>query len=251
MLLQACEIDSIARAAIAIGALDKNCQQGEDYRPTYLDQSGANMTSHHRAAVQQYAKAINIMKKDVAEGKQDVRTTLLTSLVIIVFESFHGNYMLADRQVHTAVELVRNWRSKYPNSKNHPVGFSSPAPDVLEDGLVQLFGRLKTHTVSFKDKREPAVHLWHREEGTEIVQAMPEVFQDIPQARKYLELITRRARHWGYSFGVETSPEPHYQACLEETPVLDTSPSCDRSVYLPLLLGPFDVLNTEKLESQQ
>lgn len=193
MILQACYTDSIARAAIAIGALDHDFAVNEDCRSLHFDKKESTITPHHKNAFRQYAKALSIMKSDVSEGRQDLRTTLITCLVIIVFESFHGNYGLADRQIQTAVHLIRDWRSSQPNNKDHAIGFSSPAPDVLEDGIIQIFGRLELHAVSL-----PRLHVWSRKEGARHIEEMPDVFQSTSEARNYIELIVRRARHWLY-----------------------------------------------------
>jgi hypothetical protein len=97
---------------------------------------------HQRIALDQYVKAIRSMRQAMKDGKQDLRTTLITCLVIACFEAFHGNHPLANRLIITGMSLIYEWRANVSNEI--PMGFKSPKPDVLEDDLVQTFGRLET-----------------------------------------------------------------------------------------------------------
>jgi hypothetical protein len=78
----------------------------------------------------------------------------------------------------------------------HPLGFSSPAPAVIEDYLVQFFGRLKIHSMSFRDNRPPECHFHLKDEGKEVIQQMPALLTSINQAQVYLDLIIRRMQHF-------------------------------------------------------
>lgn len=101
---------------------------------------------HRRIALDQYDKAIRSMQRAVKNGKQDLRTTLITCLVIACFEAFHGNHPLANAQILTGMSLIYEWRATFSNEL--PMGFQSPKPDVVEDDLVQTFGRLEVSVLS-------------------------------------------------------------------------------------------------------
>lgn len=95
LVLQACEIDdSIRHAIIAIAALKStaNVALGVDSRPRRETETASN---HQEFALRQYQKALTSMRKASVGGTQDLRTTLITCIVIICFESFAGNFETA------------------------------------------------------------------------------------------------------------------------------------------------------------
>jgi hypothetical protein len=191
---------------MAIGALDQTCSASHDHRKRSLDTDQLYLGCHHQDAIRLYARAISTMKKDVAEGRQDLKTTLLTCIIITIFESFHGNYILADAQINNGIELLRTWHFNHPKQLLHPMGFSSPAPSVVDDGLVQLFGRLELQRFSFDDTRPIEIHRQYRDGGREMLNKMPERFSTLYQARMYLDLVMRRAKHWSYIIGTTYKP---------------------------------------------
>lgn len=201
IILQACNRDSIRHAVIAIGALDQSITADKQHGRFSSDREPSNSNIHHKNAIRQYAQALAIMKKDVAEGRQDLRTTLLTCLVITLVESFHGNYALADAQINNGIELIRTWHSNHADASAHPLGFSSPAPSVIEDGIIQIFGRLQLQTLFWRNTRPTEVHLQHQDAGREVLDNMPTEFGTLYEARIYLELVIRRAKDWFYVMG--------------------------------------------------
>lgn len=199
IILQACNRDSIRHAVIAIGALDQSTKADEQHGVSSSGRRSSNSNIHHKNAIRQYAQALAIMKKDVAEGRQDLRTTLLTCLVITLVESFHGNYALADAQINNGIELIRTWHSNHAQASAHPMGFSSPAPSIIEDGIVQIFGRLELQKLFWGNTRPTEVHLQHQDAGREVLNNMPTEFSTLYEARIYLELVVRRVNDWHYA----------------------------------------------------
>lgn len=229
MILQACVTEaSIRHAAVAIGALGKTyeiaqaglCAVTGQRFPKTLGQvttprmgseprsvedivASANLVTeafeHHRRALEQYDKAIKQMRKDISSGNQTLRTTLLICVVIVIFEAIHGNHMSAAAQLQSGLALVQEWMSRQADTRQHPQGFSSPAPDDVEDYLVQTFGRMEIQSMSVFDPRPVTIHEALKSEGKEVVQQMPKPFSSVEQARVYLELITRRLMHYNHS----------------------------------------------------
>ncbi|RDW80804.1 hypothetical protein BP5796_05502 [Coleophoma crateriformis] len=141
LVLQAASLPSIRHAAIAIGALDKVSTLLLQRSSLPADGEKSDPDFHHHFAVQQYSRAINRMKGDATAGNQDLRTTLITSLVIIWFESYHGNRKLAQAQIQNALRMIRAWKESFRDSEvEAPLGFSSPQPGVVEHDLVRIFG---------------------------------------------------------------------------------------------------------------
>lgn len=221
MILQACASESsIRHAAVAIGALGKTFEAAQAGRgrppsarqhraptlggPVEAAQRVKSRVSikeqlyaaflHHQYALEQYQKAIRGMHS-IATG-DNIRTILITILIILCFEVLHGNQEAAASQLQTGNALIQEWKKNDRDASKHPLGFSSPAPDLIEDYLVQFFGRLEIQAMSFRDPRPPECHASLKEEGKEVIQQMPEHFASINEARVYLDLIMRRMMHF-------------------------------------------------------
>ena len=223
MILQACASEkSIRDTAVAIGALEKTIQSEQNYslfapagkfnitrlpipgrtRCPESNYSSPNLQlasevfAHHSYALEQYDKAVGRMRGDVLSGRLDMRTTLITCIITICFEIMHGNYDSAASQLQSGILLLQDWKSRQRDASRHPQGFSSPAPHVVEDFLVQVFGRMEILIMTYYDARPSEKHLELSKEGDEIVQRMPKVFSTLEQAQIYLELILRRLQHF-------------------------------------------------------
>lgn len=220
-ILQACAAEpSIRHAATAIGALGKTfeaAQSGRGRRPDVIHQrvpalGGPLSTAqrvrsrisrkeqiqeaalHHQYALEQYQKAIKQMQ-EIAYGN-NIRTALITCIIIACFENLHGNQDSVSTQLESGIRLLQDWKNGERDATTYPIGFLSPAPDLIEDYLVQFFGRLEIQSMSFRDDRPPECHLSLKEEGKEVIQQMPSLLASINQARVYLDLIMRRMMHF-------------------------------------------------------
>ncbi|CZR68728.1 uncharacterized protein PAC_18627 [Phialocephala subalpina] len=156
--------------------------------------------SHREYVLSQYGMALASMRTAVAAGRQDVRTTLLTSLLIICMECLLGNFAMAGAQVANGVAVLREWRTRFLSAHLHPIGFTFPAPHIIEDSLEQIFGTLDLRTYWFTDKAPPCKSGRGMEDGIEVIANMPVRFQTYHEARVYLELILRSTQYWLLSF---------------------------------------------------
>lgn len=120
LVLQACEKDdSIRHAIVAIAALKSTTTPGHSI--TY--RRGTDNASTHRGfAFRQYQKALKSMRKASIGGTQDLRTALITCIVIICFESFAGNFEFAVRRKYDDLNLI--YEQKFSCSRNSlPIEF--------------------------------------------------------------------------------------------------------------------------------
>lgn len=96
LVLQACERDdSIRHAIVAIAALKSTATPGHSIS---YGRGTDNASAQCGFAFRQYQKALKSMRKASIGGTQDLRTALITCIVIICFESFAGNFELAVRR---------------------------------------------------------------------------------------------------------------------------------------------------------
>ncbi|ESZ95239.1 hypothetical protein SBOR_4351 [Sclerotinia borealis F-4128] len=141
IIRQAClEESSIFHCAIAIAALDQACKSRALH-------SSSQFEFHHRHALQQYGKSLKELQKVIARGDSCIRTTLIASLLIFCFQNFHGDIRLALNNARTTIDLMYNWIS---NQAGVParIGFS-PAPNIVENELVEAFTRLDGHLINW------------------------------------------------------------------------------------------------------
>jgi hypothetical protein len=113
--------------------------------------------------------------------------------------------------------------SRQSDPQQHPQGFSSPAPDGVEDYLVQTFGRMEIQAMSVFDPRPVETHQALKGEGKQKVQQMPNPFSSVEQARVYLDLITRRLMHYNHSIHPRGGSQKSLPGKQNPMPWADTS----------------------------
>jgi hypothetical protein len=192
LMLQACETSpSIRHAVIAIGALNLSSP------PSSPENSVG--TLRHQFAFRQYSKAICLLRRDVAGGYCDLRTTLIACLLFYCFESYHGYHEMAIDQVYSGLKLIREWASSFykPDAdgrKRTKIG--SENPYMVEDDILRAFGSLEIQVMTYADGRNREAHEHYRHCGQESIDEMPPIFCNLEEARVMLELVIRRSMHW-------------------------------------------------------
>jgi hypothetical protein len=142
------------------------------------------------------------MQKATLDGKQDLRTTLITCIVIICFETYSGNYESATRQTIIGLDLIEARTEAEQGNRLKPLS--------VEEELYNAFARLDIQAMSFIDPRPPARHLILKDVGREQVIAMPEQFSNWKEARMYLSLVGGRMLH----FIASILPDNRSKGCL-------------------------------------
>ncbi|KAI6244439.1 Aspercryptin biosynthesis cluster-specific transcription regulator atnN [Erysiphe necator] len=255
---QACTTNSsIRHAAIAIGALGKTyeiarlCKKvgtgervvldvqrlsGSEIRlqSTSSDDLDKQANVHHRQALEQYDKAIRIMRNDLENGDQDIRTSLIICMIINCFEHIHGNHRSAAIQAQAGLAMVHEFQSQAQHDDSFPQGYSSPCPNKIEDFLVQSFGRLEIQSMSVFDPRPQEVHIKLKNEGKETINKMPKKFQNLEQSRNYLELITRRIMHFNGTIHVPRVNPTATSSMPYPSPVLNMLPQSGNRNHNPI-----------------
>jgi hypothetical protein len=139
------------------------------------------------------------MRRDVAGGRHDLRTTLIACLLFYCFESFHGYHEMAISQVYTGLKMIRDWTTSfYRPDKDGKVmcRIGSENPYIVEDDILRAFGSLEIQVMSYADGRNANLHEHYRHCGQASIDEMPPVFYDMKEARALLELVIRRSMHW-------------------------------------------------------
>lgn len=140
---------------------------------------------HHLFALQQYSKAIREMQKLILRHDRDCRTALIASLLIICFETYHGNYEDAAKQIATGIRLIE--------SRNE----MASKPIDIEEEILHAFNRLDIQSMGHTDPFTLAEHLVLKDSSAAVVSRMPTLFPSALVARNYFNIVVRRAAHFG------------------------------------------------------
>lgn len=196
LVLQACENDSAIRhAVVAIGALDLTSKRSTSRIQAHQILND-DAEQDHRFALQQYGLAIKRMRESTSEKKVDLRTMLIGCILLTCFETFHGNHQSAIAQMQSGLSLLEDWHAQHTPNLDEVLGTSSPSPFVVDDEILQALGRLDLQSMTFLDPRPKEIHNRMRRYGQASINAMPETFATLKEARVYLELVMRRFMHF-------------------------------------------------------
>ncbi|CZR63158.1 uncharacterized protein PAC_13055 [Phialocephala subalpina] len=179
IVLQASEAeDSIRHAVISIGALDMTSAM-------LRDMESANAQEHHLFALKQYSKAISDMRAMVQRQDEmhDLHTALVASVLIICFETYHGNYSSAAQQIRTGVRLIEDSKRRKGSAG-------------VEEELVRAFDRLDVQSMSHSDPFTFQEHAELKDVYTHRNEDLPPVFLDLKTSRDYFNFISRRVCHF-------------------------------------------------------
>jgi hypothetical protein len=202
LILQASEQEeAIRQAVIAIGALDLSSPSALDW--------------HNAFATRKFGYAIKEMRNAMVSKSQSLRTTLLTCLLIICFENFTGNYGSAVAHMHRGISIIESWissraiqssRDFQKRTSDVKFGLKSPAPDIVEDELVQSFGCLELAANSFFEYSPVEHHRLMRRCGDDSLRNMPSSFRSVKDAKDYGELVVKRLMHFISTMGDYITP---------------------------------------------
>ncbi|KAH8652049.1 hypothetical protein BX600DRAFT_516138 [Xylariales sp. PMI_506] len=68
---------------------------------------------HHQAALRHHSKALGYLRQDIKQNGVDNRTTMLATLLFIVFENMQGNYHASGSLVRSAIKVLNNMGSNF------------------------------------------------------------------------------------------------------------------------------------------
>ena len=214
LILQASAEPAIRHVLMALGALHRIFIERVDSsdclsKPATAEQQKLQ-NEHHLEAIQHYSKAIRLMKVAAGSSTQPLRMKLLTCLVIICFEAFHGNLDLADTQLQIGLKLLHEWRKHYKLEDTISVECPSPAPNVVEHELVQCFDRLEVQSLKnftlAKGQEEGRMEV----QDSIISPKIPRSFTNFEEANNYLDLGVARLQPHMYPNPGSNQNSPEY-----------------------------------------
>lgn len=171
--------------------------QASEYAHTSHLEAGCHVqNASYHFAVTAYARAIKSAQADKAT---DLRTALITSLLILSFESWLGNHEQAFQQIQIGTKFLREWTEQ--NKARTVAGYAEPQVSSEEGILSHIFNRLSmqlralppTETTEPADLAAPKtctpIHTLQMDE----LDGMPETFYTLAEAGYFYNIIVHAA----------------------------------------------------------
>lgn len=141
------------------------------------------------------------MRNTIAEGKLDVRTKLITIILFICFEIYHGNNASVIDQIRAGSILIENQCREWITDN----GTSKPPPSI-DDELLESFTELELQAVIQSGHNMTCERLQHVSCRLDILASLTSEFTTLRQAR-------------GESSGSKRFPTAgSFGACLQHLP---------------------------------
>lgn len=217
LILQACRREPFVwHAVVAIGALHKSLNMSQLWKshcptPAKGDDDGS---THHVFALQQYGRSLQLMKGILQQGVESrFQNSLISSLLMICFESYLGNQESALKQIRTGVDILFKWPfpCKLQDDDFSTIKVLAKNNSFLDEDLLSTFILLDFQAMAFKDG----------ETSRTLSKKYPDIpprFETVKEARMYLDVIVRRLQQWHAS--VQSQRHPYiatldFEECTE------------------------------------
>ncbi|KAH8679738.1 hypothetical protein BGZ60DRAFT_400577 [Tricladium varicosporioides] len=193
MVLQACNEEEYARyAVVAIGALHKTLEVSRARVKGKIEiRSGEEGSTHYTFALQQYGKALRLMRAIPIEGESEthLRNIITSSLLTTCIESCIGNQQAAMLQAEAGIDIVLKWRAAKQHVESQSILSDtrrvSASSSFLNDDLLGVFASLNNQIMILQDKRP-------RPRMLQPFPDIPKKFDSLKQARLCWDLFLQR-----------------------------------------------------------
>lgn len=222
LMLQGCQHEPFVRhAVVAIGALDKS-RMILAASESSTRKSLPTRDMHREFALLQYNKSLQAMKSSICDTKTNPRRVLVACLLVVCLENIFSNKYLALSHALAGHRILQDWLMQHPHTLENMSGISSPAPSIIEDELVLVFGKLDLQISCKYDPRPSKEHIISKQHTTTTIDSMPPTFSNPKEAKVFFDVVMRRAHHF-ISCALITSNSAALSRPFESIPPTDTS----------------------------
>lgn len=151
--------------------------------------------SAYKTAIALYGRSLYHMKIALSKPGYSTRDALLSCLLVVAFEGYHGHNYLSTMQAQSGLDIFYSWLARQPKLISNTSPFGSPNRIEIEDDLAAAMHRLDLQVLSFFDTRPTEVHVQLADFETNILRSMPSTFISLSQARSFSDLICNRTYH--------------------------------------------------------
>lgn len=165
-------------------------------------------------ALRKYQNSLQVMRTSLG-AKACPRKALIACLLVCSFEGLFGNTVTALAHARSGQTLVENFLAEHPHAVPEQEGITSPAPQIIEDKLLQAAFYFETQIIGLYDGRSPQDHAKMKTEGKKTIVGMPKTFKDLDQALAYWDLVSRRSMHFICEYSTDSyqslNPYPDHE----------------------------------------
>jgi hypothetical protein len=201
LILQACEHEDFARhGVLALSALNKTIEAVSVSKVSMniTEHSYQIAKEHHEVALKHYAKSLRLMRLRTADVTDEyhLRNLLVSCLLTVCFENYHGNEVSALKQAVSGIKLLSQFQERQsPNSISMQATTTSGLSTVDPD-LAGAFVRLEIVVMMAMETVPDQNHLSLQvRQATTALENIPSVFFTLKEARHYWDIMIRRTIH--------------------------------------------------------
>ena len=165
---------AIFHAILALGAAHKN----EVFRKPGRRRSYNLLDEHEQFALHQYSTAINNLQTHFAtKDKESIRLTLITCIIFVYVEFLLGNHRTGFLHLRKGVKMLEQFASMLWLSN-----------DPVDQCIVEAFSRNQLQAELLGQISHDSLNAQH----TDLLELPTTKFENISQAREYMDLILRQ-----------------------------------------------------------
>ena len=187
----------LRHAIVAIGSLSKNTRDALNHNgippstgPELWNSPPACLRGDNDFALQQYNKFLRSSRQALVSGPEGQRLALIVCLLIICIETLQWQHLQVLSHIYSGVQLLESFIASQKAVAQ--AGFTSY---LIEDEIIEQFRMLEVEANMLFDPFPVSRHHTLSPEG-DLELSMPQTFSTIEEARHYLDILTRRIRHF-------------------------------------------------------
>jgi len=187
----------VRNAVVAIGAL--SLEQAEDAEDDGHRDQQKLVKRHETYAMAKYVKVLEDMRIALATETDDPRRALMACLLVFCFESMRGSQHSAALHASGGLSLVERLHLEpcFEDKRSRGTGWTGCRnATTLDEDLYSAYAGLDIQALFLIDMRSPAIHQQHKRRMTNVIDNMPDSFDDIQEALEFWRLILRRNFHF-------------------------------------------------------
>ena len=187
-------------AIVAMSRMSKNTRDSQSLR-----KGGCNIQClgmEYQYALKQYSKALKGVRESIARDEHDLRTSLITCLLVFCFETLQGRERPARTLALSGLALFH----QSGNGSNVVPAVSLSSSCLLEEELLSAFASLDIQILCFYDGRSLTEHQDIIDDATKALEAMPSTFTSLEEANFFWQIMIRRNLHLKAKAEAEVNP---------------------------------------------
>ncbi|KAK0106342.1 hypothetical protein ONS96_003979 [Cadophora gregata f. sp. sojae] len=188
----------LRHAIVTIGSLSKNIKETlnkNDIPPSTGPELWNNppvwLRGNNDFALRQYNKFLRGSRQALVTGPEGQRLALIVCLLIICIETLQWHHLQVLSHIYSGVQLLDSFLASQEVAMQ--AGFP---PYIIESEIIVQFRMLEVEAKMLFDPFPASNHHIQNLEGQVLTSSMPESFSSVNEAKYYLDLITRRIRHF-------------------------------------------------------